>query len=365
MVQKLRPVIGVVAYGIGVSAISLLPLLPVLPVVALLGFLCLILTAVIVAYSFWQCMPVVCLLAGGVVGMVYGHWLQSHQLATELEGRKVLVTGSVVDLPEIKESVSRFVFQGRINDCTEQVRLRLSWRSGPLIRTGQHWQLQVKLRRPHGFASPGTFDVESWAAREGVKATGYVIAGELLSQPDSLSIREQLRDWLIASSSSDNLGVFTALLLGDRSFISPSQRLLLNGTGTTHLVVISGLHIGLMVLLGYGLSLLLARAGWLPLNRLPLPGVAAVFSLLMALSYALLAGMGVPVQRALVMTLVAMAGPLAGLRPAPFTLLAVAFAVVVTGDPLAVTGVGFWYSFGAVGALMYGLSGRYGTRLQA
>ena len=78
-------------------------------------------------------------------------------------------------------------------------------------------------------------------------------------------------------------GLLIALMVGDKSGITPSQWDILNRTGTTHLMVISGLHIGLMASLGFWLTLWVGRLGGLPLVRLPLPFIASVVSLVFAL----------------------------------------------------------------------------------
>ena len=245
-------------------------------------------------------------------------------------------------------------------------KLRLSWYGGPELQPGDQWLLTVKLKPPLGNSSPGAFDMHAWAAREGIQATGYVVSGIWLGEGGfSLADwRDQLRQRIAVKVKSllpgDSSGLLIALMTGDKSGISPDQWQQLNQTGTTHLMVISGLHIGLMAGLGFWLTLMLGRLGLLPLNRVPVPVIASVIALLMAFSYAMLAGFTVPVQRALVMTGMALSGPLFGLRAKPSTLYLLALALVLTIDPLAMTSAGFWYSFSAVAVLLYGFVGRLG-----
>ncbi|MDP7537092.1 MAG: DUF4131 domain-containing protein [Methylococcales bacterium] len=42
------------------------------------------------------------------------------------------------------------------------------------IRTGQYWQLIVRLKKPHGYSNPGSFNNEQWLFIQGIGATGYV-----------------------------------------------------------------------------------------------------------------------------------------------------------------------------------------------
>ncbi|MGB1271667.1 MAG: DNA internalization-related competence protein ComEC/Rec2, partial [Endozoicomonas sp.] len=246
---------------------------------------------------------------------------------------------------------------------------RLSWFNGNGaseawdIQPGDRWQFTVRLRRPHGFASPGAFDYEGFLARQGIQATGYIKSGVCLSEASLLDrpfdqLRMKLRNWLEKAASPENRGMLVALTTGDKSGISQQQWQRLNISGTTHLMVISGLHIGLMATVGMAMAVLLARLGVLPISVFPLPLLGGALALSLAMLYALLAGFSIPVQRALVMLVVALSGPLVGIKSSSFTLWAAALATVLAIEPLAVTSQGFWYSFMAVAALLFGLSGR-------
>ena len=305
------------------------------------------------------------LVSGALVSALWATHFAHSRLDAGLAGRDVDVSGYVASLVLTDGAVTRFEFA--VTSGLPAGKVRLSWRDAPALQVGQHWQLTVKLRRPHGFASPGALDFEAWALRQGIVATGYVKAGRGLDQqiPWFLGVhrlREHLKGWLEQAVSEDNQGLLMALLLGDKSRLTPAQWQVFNTTGTTHLMVISGLHIGLMAWSGFMLASLLARAGILPLRRLPLPLVRASGAMLLAGGYAALAGFGIPVQRALVMTFTALLAPLLGVRPGAMTLWLLALAVVLVFDPLAITSAGFWYSFITVAALLLGMAGRFGRR---
>lgn len=107
-------------------------------------------------------------------------------------------------------------------------------------------------------------------------------------------------------------------------------------TGTSHLIAISGLHIGLVGALVFWFVRWVCLRIQL-LNRVALQS-AVLSSLLMAVLYAGLAGFSVPTQRALIMVTIVLA--------------------VVIHDPLSIMAVGFWLSFGAVAIILYGMVGR-------
>ena len=303
------------------------------------------------------------LLSGALVSALWAMHFAATRLEAGVPGSDVDVSGYIASLPLTAGDLSRFEFA--VSSGLPAGKIRLSWRDAPQLQVGQYWQLTVKLRRPHGFASPGAVDYEAWALRQGIVATGYVKAGHWLGGdiPWFLGIhrlRERLKRWLGETASEDNQGVLVALLLGDKSSLTQAQWQVFNATGTTHLMVISGLHIGLMAWSGFVLATLLARAGALPLRRLPLPIIRASGAILLAGGYAALAGFGIPVQRALVMTFTALLAPMLGVRPGVMTLWLLALAVVLLFDPLAITSAGFWYSFISVAALLLGMVGRFG-----
>ena len=325
----------------------------------------------LIALSFcWRKLaPVVFCLAGMLVSLWHSLQIQDRWLSEALFGQTVELTGTVHGLPADLETLQRFNFRVDPEPGSNLSDIRLSWYGGPELETGDRWQLTVKLKPPLGNSSAGAFDLQAWAAREGIQASGYVRTGIWLGQGDgSVTVwRDRLRQSIgrhvKACLDSDVSGLLVALMIGDKSGISQDQWQWLNKTGTTHLLVISGLHIGLMASLGFWLALALGRLGALPLGVVPGPTFAAVFALLLALIYASLAGFTIPVQRALVMVGVALSGNLLGLKPRPSTLFLLALALVLTIDPLAFTSAGFWYSFAAVAVLLYGFVGRRGMNV--
>ena len=118
------------------------------------------------------------------------------------------------------------------------------------------------------------------------------------------------------------------------------------------------LHIGIVA----GLCFWLVRRLWPYFGLLPLwlaaPRAAALAALAGGAGYAALAGFSLPTQRALIMLLVVMGGLLLGRNPRPGNSLGLALLLVALLDPLAELSGGFWLSFCAVAAILYGIAGR-------
>ena len=254
--------------------------------------------------------------------------------------------------------------------------------AGGRLHPGERWRLTVRLRRPHGNANPQGFDYEAWLLERNIRALGAVRpdkrAGNgadsdagggnrrldaFVVRPGYLveRLREAVRDRFVAAlPDASYRGVLVALAIGDQRAIPGAQWTLFNRTGVTHLVSISGLHVTMLAALFAGLVGWLWRRSERLMLRLPAPKAALLAGWLAACAYALLAGFEVPVQRTLYMLSVAVLALCSGRNFGSGRILLAALFVVLLIDPWAVLSIGFWLSFGAVGALLYA----GGTRLR-
>jgi competence protein ComEC len=139
------------------------------------------------------------LLCGAALGYCWAAWLAqmalAPSLAPEVQGRDLIVTGTIASLPYRADGGVRFNFDvekvsgGDVAGGSMLLpprlppRLALGWYSGNSqgaksvigdVQPGERWELLVRLQRPHGNANPDTFDYEVWLLEQGVRATGYV-----------------------------------------------------------------------------------------------------------------------------------------------------------------------------------------------
>jgi competence protein ComEC len=369
----------ILAFSLGVFVGSFIPSLPTM------GVSCLFLIPFLLSLRFK-----IILLAGAFCLGLWWLLLQAtvhdrNILPDFLEQEELWVTGIVKGLPQINTSSTRFRFSTaslcqEFHRCSahllssERQSLLLNDYSGLDIQPGQQWQLKVRLKQPHGFANPGGFDYEGWLFSENIAATGYIRAdnqNRLLEYERGRSkegvfdkaryaFREKLANKMLQSP-----GFLAALTIGDRYWITDEEWLLLSKTGTNHLMVISGLHISLVAWLAYKLSFLLFRCSPNVCLVMPAPRIAAIVAILTALAYGALAGFSLPVQRALVMVLCLMGGPLLLRQTNPFNSLCLALFLVLLLDPLAPSFAGFWLSFLAVCMLLLSLFRQDQTNLSA
>ncbi|UXI70711.1 DNA internalization-related competence protein ComEC/Rec2 [Tahibacter amnicola] len=293
------------------------------------------------------------------------------RLAPVLEGQDLLVTGRVVDLPDRRADALRFDL--RIDTAASEGqpvplsgRIRLSWHgSPPEVTPGAYWQLVVRLRPPRGLRNPGGFDFERYALQAGIVATGYVresADNRFLAAPGRFAI-DAWRDH-IARHIDRSLGGephsrwLRALAVGDQRALTDADWTVLRATGTSHLMAISGFHVGLLA----GFGVLLARAVWwcFPalLQRAPARHWEAPAAVAFAALYTALAGFGLPTLRTLIMIAVIAGARWVRRSSSSAQTLAVAATVILVIDPVAVLSAGFWLSFLGVAWLMFCLGER-------
>ncbi|RZU98512.1 DNA internalization-related competence protein ComEC/Rec2 [Spiribacter vilamensis] len=277
----------------------------------------------------------------------------------------VEVVGRVASLPEQSDGRQRFVLRPeRIDDDTGHLprRIRISlYADAPVIAAGERWRLPLRLRRPRGFMNPVRFDYEKWLASEHIDATAYITepaqAQRLAPARGLVHWRARLSRHIARSSATEGPGaaLLRGLVTGDRRGFDDRTWAILRASGTSHLMAISGLHIGLVAAFGYAAGRRLWMHARLPGRRGLTASLVAVGA---ALGYAAMAGFALPTLRALVMfTVLALAG-LFGRRVTPWRVLPVAATAVMLIDPAAALGAGFWLSFLAVAIILLAVRGQ-------
>lgn len=296
------------------------------------------------------------------------------RLPETLDRSDISLSGRVDDFPEHSTDRTRFSFLVAEADLPmlQGQRVRLSWYQPRFaVLPGQRLSLTARVRTPHGLINPGGFDYERWLLTEGVAATGYV--REIHSYPsDSAGITDrllQLRSAIRESiynrvPSSDAANLITALTIGERSGFSDSDWEVFRRTGTSHLIAISGLHIGIvaMVVLWATLRICRALGGRFSDSA---RGLSVIVALCAAAAYAALAGFSLSTVRAVVMLAAAMLIVTSQRRVSPVAGFGCAVILITAADPLAPLGSSFWLSFGAVATLLLAASARQAVQFDS
>ncbi|EOD8990711.1 DNA internalization-related competence protein ComEC/Rec2 [Klebsiella variicola] len=136
---------------------------------------------------------------------------------------------------------------------------------------GQHWLMTLRLRPVHGQLNDGGFDSQRYALAQHRPLSGGIVAASALDPRCSLRAR-YLASLTRRLEPYPWRAVMLGLGMGERLTLPTAIKVLMQNTGTSHLMAISGLHIALaaslIVLLLRGVQYILPGRwiGW----RLPL-----------------------------------------------------------------------------------------------
>jgi len=343
---------GMFALALGLLALRFLPALPPAGMLLALAVVALMLLP-------FRTYPLAFFLFGLCWACVSAQWALDDRLRPPLDGQTRWLEGRVSGLPQQTDSGVRFeLSDSRSRNARLPARIRLYWHGGPPVRSGERWRLAVTLKRPSGLLNFHGVDHEAWLLAQRIGATGSVKDGERLA-PARNAWRDAVRQRLMAVDAQGREAGLAALVLGDGSGLTADDWRVLQDTGTVHLLVISGQHIGLLAGLIYALVAALARYGCWPRTWPWLPWACGL-AFTAALGYGLLAGFGVPVQRACVMVGLVLLWRLRFRHLGIWWPLLLAFNGVLILEPLASLQPGFWLSFAAVAVLGLTFGGRLG-----
>jgi len=295
---------------------------------------------------------------GALISSWHSAVLLDDRLSSEMVGKDVLIQGYIDTIPNQYHHRARFDFSPDKNIHPDiPSKIRVSWyQSFPkTLAPGQKWQLLLRLKPPVGMSNPITFDYEKWLFQQNIGALAYV-----RSTPDNVqlmsadnwsfqSFRFQLFSFIEQHlAHTDNLGLLQALVTGVKHNIHSDQWQVLTLSGTSHLLAISGLHIGLAATIGFIFSGFLWSLTPRLLLIVPRQYIASLGGVVTASFYAAMAGFAIPTQRALLMVVIVMISLCLKRPVSSFQLLAICLFLILFWDPLAVLDPGFYLSFVAV-----------------
>lgn len=314
---------------------------------------------------------------------VLGYWsfqgwsgpqLPSNHVSRFVDRSPWHIIGTLAGRPERFPDRTRFILKaeslarrGVFYNVSGAIRVTVRERVTSL-RRGDRVACLARLKEIRNFNNPGRFDYRRYMAFRGISASASVSSGGFvvrLYPAKSYCYRfhqaigrsrdavSSLIDRAASEDYEDVRGIIKALLIGDRSGVSPKIRELFNRIGIAHLLAISGLHIGIVATLAFFcFRFVLSRSQRVLLAAWSTKG-AALLSVFPVLFYGLLAGMSPSTQRAVIMVLVFLAALLFEKERDAINTLTLAALVILIISPAALFEISFQLSFAAVFAILY------------
>jgi competence protein ComEC len=222
----------------------------------------------------------------------------------------------------------------------------------PRLAYGDRVRLTARLRLPRNFRNPGAFDYEGYLRGQGISTLASVKAEEIEMLPGTSGShlgfwRSRMRRSILEHIheqglwSREDAALFAAMIVGDDSLLLRNVREEFQQTGVYHLLVVSGMNVALLAFAVFWLARRLRLPEW----------AAAAVTIALSVFYAYIAGMGVPIVRAVLMLSLFLIARLlyrdrSGLNATGFAAL-----VVLALSPTALFDAGFQLTFLALLAI--------------
>ena len=222
----------------------------------------------------------------------------------------------------------------------------------PHMAYGARVRLTAKLRLPRNFRNPGAFDYEGYLHGLGISTLASVKSEDIEVLPGTSGsrlgfwrsrVRNSILQHIHQSGfwSREDAAIFAAMIMGDDSLLLRDVREEFQQTGVYHLLVVSGMNVALLAFALFWLARRLRLPQW----------PASLLTIVLSIFYAYIAGMGVPIMRAVLMLSLFLVARLlyrdrSGLNATGFAALA-----VLTLSPAALFEPGFQLTFLALLAI--------------
>lgn len=182
-------------------------------------------------------------------------------------------------------------------------------------------------------------------------------SGSIMRWASTVQREASARMWSGHGHDRDG-AVLVAMVLGDRRGLDQGLRGAFADSGVAHVLAVSGLHIGLVAWLCFGLlRRLLSLCGPLA-RRIDAEIVAAPLAAILAIAFALITGARISTLRAVAVATIVLAGLARARRVRVIDALGVVAVALVLADPQVVTEVSFQLSFAAATTLSIALGRR-------
>ena len=312
-----------------------------------------ILCAVLIPLCLWvspkgeRRLRAVLALTGACLGLLWytGYHQVVYAPAEELAGSTVRLEGTVVDWPqETDYGISVLV----------QVET-----AGPLNLSAVVYADQAYADLQPGDQISTVASCQLAGYRHGQEVTYYTAKGVFLTaqaygdmtilRPERTPLRywpalltRALQNGISTVFSGEPAGLANALVTGDKDDLTDSFNAQLRRTGLSHVVVVSGMHLSILI--------------WTVVSLLgPQRRRSALAGTILILLVMAMAGNTPSVVRAGILQLFLLFGPLVGRRRDSLTSLSLALLVLLAANPYAAANIGLQLSFGAVlGQYLFG-----------
>jgi competence protein ComEC len=283
-------------------------------------------------------------------GWAHNYLLSSKSSVNFFDGQVVKMDGRIISTPKVSDIKTQFVLQ----PVSSSPILVNCFKNCANIRINQIIQTEVKLRKPRNFLNPGGFDYVGFLNARHIYWLGSckditILSDNFKAKHFTSIIRDKLRN-KVDSIDIENKprALIEALTIGFTNNLSEEDWKLFRRTGTIHLLVISGAHIGFVSGFVFFIANFLWSRSSLLCLRLPSIVFASVCAIFFAFIYSVLAGFGSSVQRAFIASFFVFSRNILKLKFTNWQIWRIGLVSCLIYEPHYVLYPGFFLSFFAV-----------------
>lgn len=235
-----------------------------------------------------------------------------------------------------------------------------------ILNYGDIIKVTGRLKIIRSFKNPGIFDYSKYIAREGIRTSLSMGKKENIFKTGTggnpvlkiiFILREKIRMAISKSISEPSAGILKAMVIGDTGTLTNEVRDTFNAAGVTHILSISGSHLGFIAFISFFsiryLLIHLPNHLLLKLSVHIIPSkIAALCTSLTILFYTLLSGSETATVRSLIMALVYLLAILTEQDDDPVNTFVVAILLVLLWNPQALFDISFQLSYMAVFSML-------------
>ncbi|MBR3977425.1 MAG: ComEC family competence protein [Bacteroidaceae bacterium] len=288
---------------------------------------------------------------------------QEEAMASQWSGQRQLYSARLVEEPLLRDSTVKVLADVSLSDKPLSDTLRRDGRAflyfkrspeSELLKIGDIVDFEAVLAPFRNAGNPAEFDIESFYYIKGINGSAYIGEdnwikngeGELSLQMRALNVRKwAVEQYRGQSFRGDDLALLSALTVGEKGDFPKELREEYSAAGASHVLALSGLHLGIFYMLIVALMPIWGR------NRMLLVLRECAVALLLW-GFAFVAGLSPSVVRAAILFTLMSVGRCIGQESSSLSSLSFAAIVMLLFSPHLLFDISFQLSFAAVLAIV-------------